>query len=484
VERAAAATAEDLRRIDPSAPLVLDFDETYWLRNSTEAFLDSVRPAWPAALLLAALDRLKPWRLLPGPDKDHVWRDWLRVLTIVVLFPWSLRRWRTQAAELGPKYRNPALAALVARTPAGGAWIVTNGFRPIVAPLLAALPAAERPHLLAAPLSTGFAWRRRGKTAVVEAALGADRLAAATVVTDNDEDGDLLAAVATPLHRKWRDARFEPAHRAAYLPFYYMERIKRPGEQHLRRVVLTDELILLLVVYLWASPSLATAAAIVVLHASFWVIYEILYVENDRVAAEREADPKLSEAYHASPHRFSEPLAWLTGLGLGFVGVVLLQLAPASTGPGLLAGCALWAGFLSALRALARVYNHVDKTTRVPLYLVLQAAKLGGLALLLPLPEAALVLLAAHLAAAWLPYLAYRAAALRVEAAWTLPAHLYRFVFALALAGLFSLAAGAGTEFAALAQLATGLAFFAVKARRELVAFATNARWLRRRDPG
>jgi hypothetical protein len=90
-------------RLDPETPLILDFDETYWLRNSTEAFPASVRPAWPAALLLAALDGLKPWRLLPGPDQQHVWRDWLRVLLIVVLLPWSLRRWRTLARELGPK---------------------------------------------------------------------------------------------------------------------------------------------------------------------------------------------------------------------------------------------------------------------------------------------------------------------------------------------------------------------------------------------
>ena len=477
--------ATELANVEPNAPLILDFDETYWLRNSTEAFLDSVRPAWPAALLLAALDIVRPWRLLPGPDKDHVWRDWLRVLTVVVLFPWSLVCWRRRAASLGPKWRNPALAPLVTRRPAGGVWIVTNGFRPIVAPLVDALPAEERPTLLASPLSTGFAWRRQGKRAVVEQALGPERLAAATVVTDNDEDGDLLAAVATPCHLKWPDARFEPAHERAYLPFFYMERIKRPRQGHLQRVVLTDELILLLLVYLWAGPSLAIALAIVVLHASFWVIYEILYVENDRVAAERESDPRLSDAYHASAHRFSEPLAWLTGLALGLLGVALLQLARAYTGPGLVPGVALWACFLLSLRGVAFVYNHVDKTTRIPLYLVLQAFKLAGLALFLPLPEAALALLAAHLAAQWLPYLAYRATKTAVVDAWALPAHLYRLALALVLALFWALALwSSGTPVATIevALLAAGLAFFAVKARHELAHLAANAKWLRRRD--
>ncbi len=484
VERTASEAEQAVAGIDPNAPLLLDFDETYWLRNSTEAFLDSVRPAWPAGLLLAALDIVKPWRLLPDHEKDHVWRDWLRVLTVIVLFPWSLMRWRQRAASLGPKWLNPALAPLVSRQPPGGAWLVTNGFRPIVAPLVDALPAAAQPTLLASPLLTGFAWRRRGKCAVVEQALGKERLAAATVVTDNDEDGDLLAAVRAPLHLKWPDSRYEPAHAHAYLPFYYMERIKRPHQGHLKRVVLFDELILLLLVYLWTSPSLATLTAIVVLHASFWVIYEILYVENDRVAAEREADPRLSEAYHRTPHRFSEPLAWLTGLALGLVGIGLLQLAPAYGGPGLALGAALWTLFLIALRGLAWVYNHVDKTTRIPLYLVLQAFKVAGLALVLPLPQAALPLLAAHLAGQWLPYLAYRATQTAVVDAWALPAHLYRLVLALVLAAFWALSAwstGSQLETAAIAQLAAGLAFFAVKARHDLRRSAETAGWLRRR---
>ena len=482
MEQAVAATADDLETVDPEAPLILDFDETFWLRNSTEAFLDSVRPAWPAALLLAFLDLARPWRLLPGPEKDHVWRDWLRVLCVVVLFPWSLGRWRQIARTLGPQWRNPVLAPLVSRAPAGGTWIVTNGFRPIVEPLLDALPPAERPTLLASPLLGGFAWRRRGKRAVVEAALGADRLAAATVVTDNDEDGDLLAAVRTPLHLKWPNARYEPAHPNAYLPFCYMERIKRPRQGHLKSVVLADELILLLVVYLWASPSLAALAAIVVLHASFWVIYETLYVENDRVAAEREADPRLSRAYHESQHRFSEPLAWLTGLGLGLLGVTIVQFVPNT--PGIVAGMALWTALLAGLRAIAFVYNHLDKTSRIPLYLVLQACKLAGPALLLPLPLAALVLLAAHLAALWLPYVAYRATRSTVDNAWTIPFRLYRLVFALVLAGLWLLAlwsTGTTVELAAMGQLALGLAFFALKARHEIKAFAAHAHWLDRR---
>jgi hypothetical protein len=53
----------------PSAhegPLLVDFHETLYLRNSTEDFIDSARPGLLALLLLRALDVLKQWRLTGG----------------------------------------------------------------------------------------------------------------------------------------------------------------------------------------------------------------------------------------------------------------------------------------------------------------------------------------------------------------------------------------------------------------------------------
>ena len=487
-DRASGIPASLPAKLDPETPLILDFDETYWLRNSTEVFLAGVRPAWLAAFVLRLIEVLRPWRFLPGPDKDHVWRDWTRVNAVILLFPWSLALWRRRAVALGPRWLNPMLAELVERVPADRRWLVSNGFRPIVAPLVDALPGSARLELLASPLLCGFAWRRRGKRAIVEAALGPATLEKAVVVTDNDEDAELLAAAGHAVHHKWPDASYEPAHADAYLPFYYMERIKRPGASHLLNVVLKDELILLLLIYLWATPSLAVLLAILVLHASFWVIYEILYVENDRVAAALEAEPTLSSAYHDTPHRFSEPGAWLFGLGLGALGVLILQLAPAAiTTPGLLVSLALWAGLLGALRALAYLYNHVDKTTRVPLYLPLQAFKLLGLALLLPLPLAAMPLVAAHLASLWLPYVAYRLPG-RTREAWRAPIQLYRLVLALVfslalgLAAWSPAAAATGLDGSSAALLAVGLAWFALKARADLQALVRNAGWLRPKD--
>ena len=55
-------------------PLLVDLDETLYLRNSTEDFIDCARPGLLALLLLRVLEVLKPWRLTGGIDTRDTWR--------------------------------------------------------------------------------------------------------------------------------------------------------------------------------------------------------------------------------------------------------------------------------------------------------------------------------------------------------------------------------------------------------------------------
>src|SRR5689334_17933938 len=71
-------------------PVLVDLDETLYLRNSTEDYLDSVRPRVLAALLLRLLDILQPWRWSGGEVTRDVWR----VRLIRFLFPWVHVQWR------------------------------------------------------------------------------------------------------------------------------------------------------------------------------------------------------------------------------------------------------------------------------------------------------------------------------------------------------------------------------------------------------
>src|SRR5258707_2301920 len=72
--------------------LLVDVDETLYLRNSTEDFIDCAWPGLVALLLLRVLDVLKPWRLTGGSDTRDTWR----VCAISTFFPWTRWRWRAK----------------------------------------------------------------------------------------------------------------------------------------------------------------------------------------------------------------------------------------------------------------------------------------------------------------------------------------------------------------------------------------------------
>ena len=93
-------------------PLLIDLDETLYLRNSTEDFIDCARPALLALLLLRALDMIKPWRLT-GRDTSDNWR----VCAIAILFPWTQWRWRAQARRLAASNTNQRLKAALNALP-------------------------------------------------------------------------------------------------------------------------------------------------------------------------------------------------------------------------------------------------------------------------------------------------------------------------------------------------------------------------------
>lgn len=88
--------------------VLIDLDETLYLRNSTEDFLSAARPAVLALLALSVLDAFRPWCLSGGEATRDIWR----LRTIMFLFPWTLWRWRKQVLRLGLQHRNNALAAV------------------------------------------------------------------------------------------------------------------------------------------------------------------------------------------------------------------------------------------------------------------------------------------------------------------------------------------------------------------------------------
>jgi hypothetical protein len=152
-------------------PVLVDLDETLYLRNSTEDFINSARPALFALIAMRLLDFIEPWRWTGGVATRDVWR----VRSIVALFPWTGRRWKARVHNLAASAGNTALIDAVKRR-AGSAnahplIIASLGFQPIVTPLVAALGLPREIRIVAASLAT-FADRRAGKLRLVVAALG------------------------------------------------------------------------------------------------------------------------------------------------------------------------------------------------------------------------------------------------------------------------------------------------------------------------
>lgn len=453
--------------LDHGGPVLLDLDETLYLRNSTEDFIDSARPRLPALLLMRMLDVIKPWRWTGGEATRDVWR----VRLISACFPWVQSCWKNRVAQLAARFTNLRLMAAL-KTPGTKPIITTAGFQPIVAPLVAALGLPQA-QIIAARLST-FADRRDGKLQLVVGALGDDTVRRALVLTDSAQDLTLLDACARPLRAVWPEARHQHALSGVYLPGQYLTYVKRPGARYIVRGILQEDFAF----WVLSSVALATLPLLHVLGllfllVSFWAIYERGYVDNDLIAARFEADPKLSAAFLDSPVATPRWQPWIWAFACGAVAIVLLR-RPSTPVP---TDFAAWVAVLLATHGWFALYNRFDKRARIWMFAGLQLARSAAFVALVPIALIGAVALGAHVLAKWVPYYVYRLGGKEWPEA---PFHLIRLMFFAVLALLLGLSQGLASllSWTALALLAWNL----FRARQELAAALTAARRLDRTD--
>lgn len=200
------------------------------------------------------------------------------------------------------------------------------------------------------------------------------------------------------------------------VPFRYASTCKRDSQKGRAFFLdnIGDDLLLVLLAFVPFSPEpFLVALAIVLLHVSFWSVYEIGYFENDFVAAKHEADGRVSSAFKESGGQFSALIAWVWAVALGLAGLAcawqsgVSHLAGGGV-PEFLGLLVLWGAVLLTLRKLFQYYNHIDKMTRVFVYLPLQLLKYGFPALFFALPPAGAALIFAQIIRRWAPYLVYR----------------------------------------------------------------------------
>jgi hypothetical protein len=447
-------------------PLLVDVDETLYLRNSTEDFIDCAWPGLLALLLLRVLDVLKPWRLTGGIDTRDTWR----VCAISIFFPWTRWRWRAKVPFFAERYVNQALkAALKAR--AQPPIILTSGFKPIVASLLAAMGFADA-RLIAARMYS-FADRRSGKLRMATCELGAETVGRCLVVTDSVNDLEVLQSCARPLRTVWPHARYREALGRVYLPGEYISRVKRQGMRYILGGILKEDFAF----WVLSSIGLATNPAshlvgLLLLLLSFWAIYERGYVDNDLVASRYEADPKLSATFGIVRVATPAVQPWIWALLAGAAAVAILH-------PDRIAFVvhfALWVAVLISMYGCFLFYNRLDKKTRVWLYPLLQFARAAAFTVIVPIEPAGVAALGAHVLSRWVPYQIYRQTSAGWPNAQPELVRLISFVLLLSLMIVASLSLSVLLTWSALALLVWNV----FRARRDIYAVFNSARRLDR----
>ncbi len=404
-----------LHGAEPNTNVLVDFDETLLLRNSTEEYLDTLQPKAIGVAFLSGLDFLKPWNWLPGQLQGEISRDWVRVLLSTILFPWTLLIWPWRAKKLAQTQQNQILVQSLSNNPNLNVLVTTDGFRPIVAPILRHIQ-IEAAELHACRLWLGVVDRLRGKFNRLNDALGAEKVANSIVVTDSLNDIELLQAASHPFLIQWPQAQYIQAMTATYAPLLYTSKFKH-SPIYLLRGILLDQWLMLVLALSWISAKpILHATGLLFLTVSFWCVYELGYYENDYVAKHYEKQPNLKESDGVRPEApLIQPWLW-AGL-FAAPGLCLLHWATMPTidltlGSDLLGQTGWlglrWAALLLITRLVYWVFNYVDKRSRVWPYLLLQYSRLPAFALLTAISPAGGVLLSAQTLTSWVRYLIYR----------------------------------------------------------------------------
>ncbi|MEL6980892.1 MAG: haloacid dehalogenase-like hydrolase [Actinomycetota bacterium] len=379
-----------------TGPVIVDLDETLLLANSTSLFLDSVRPAFLAYLVVKLVDVLRRVRKSSsGPDQDT-----RRVRGVLTLLPWSGWWWRRRVDRVIPELVNRPLVDRLNQ--AGGPVIVsTKGYRPVVEPVVAA--AGLRQATLVAMDPRSAEDRDEAKYRLTTDALAPTPMAESLVVTDSLADGRLLEASGTPLRVIWPLRRVPGLFSRVYFPGRYLG-VKRPRAQYVRKIAMED-LALWILGSIWlADQPITHLIGLVVLGVSFWAVYELGYLDNDRVAERHEADPALSDMYYQRAVLFE---TWKPAVAAILTGVAGLWILRWPDGPDPF-DYVRWAAVLVTTTVVFRLYNRVDKQTRVLLYPLLQLARLGAFLAVVPTTATADMAIIVVTLLRWVSYYMYR----------------------------------------------------------------------------
>lgn len=396
--------------------LILDFDHTLFLSNSTEEYLDSAKPKTLCVIVLAILDWLKLWNLFPGENNRAVYRDAMRIICISMLFPWSYLLYRARISNLLKNHLNSEILGILTLKSWEKVVIASNGFGFILKPLLAQMNIQVDLVLSSQVFPTKNGIRATGKKAYLERSLTADELQKSTFISDNLEDKDLLGIVNEFIFYEDQKAKRFRVGQNVYIPFVYTHASKRGHSNHLlNKVILEDYPFIMLAYGFSNSISVQTFIAIFLLVLSFWCIYEAGYFENDLYELKHESKHKNPEKINFIQERQHYPIernAWVWSAILSFLGLFILEANVNGISNSLTYDLGLnvlvWLFWLVIVRLIFRAYTYSSFLVRVSISPILQLTRLVGPALFLSINFCGAFFIVSRVISRWFSYASYR----------------------------------------------------------------------------
>jgi len=394
-------------------PIIVDFDETLWLRNSTEEFLANISPSIWVALWLQLLGMVRPWRLIAPNNQDHV-RDWIRICVILVVAPWSIWQWRRAAKQQASTFLNQPLYNALASS-GQPVFVASYGFSFVIEPMLSSLK-IPWPLIVASTVKTAPALRKQGKGKAVASELGLPAIQRGMAITDSDLDMDLLQMTRISALICWPQAKYQQAGLKPMLPFVYLKKVKRPTESYFTRAILGhDYLLLLLVFSAYSGTPWLSAATLFLFLLSYFTAYEIGYFENDRLGLQNESDPTVSDTFHKLASNFVPMVAWgfagLIAIPAAYMATMVDQFHPAFLGGSTVNAGEVWLlfmGLLVAVRLVFAYFNRIPEKGRILPMLGLQLARSAGYLLIFSTSIAGILFCVSQALSKWIPYVVYR----------------------------------------------------------------------------
>lgn len=178
-----------------------------------------------------------------------------------------------------------------------------------------------------------------------------------------------------------------------YIPLLYSEKVKRPDRKYFLNNIIGEDYIIILLSFAYSSSlAWSNIAGLFLLQMAFWCIYELGYIENDVIGEKFEDKAILSYNYKSYEISFGSWQPWLWSLCLSIPGIILLikdktseilalDFMPNASSRNLFLvsqELIYWLIFLLILRILFFIYNHVNKQSRIWLYLPLQTCRYCG----------------------------------------------------------------------------------------------------------